>query len=201
MVLGCVPDAAVQGLMSSWPEHDSVVFAHCSGSLGLDVLRPHVRRASVHPLVALPDAKVGAARLRGAWFGVAGDPAVLAVVDALGGTAVPVSDDARAAYHAAAVIASNHLVALLGQVERIAADAAVPLEAYLALAAGALGNVAEMGPAAALTGPVARRDWETVRRHLRRLDPSEHQAYLAMASQAAMLIGVELPDDLVSDGP
>ena len=41
------------------------------------------------------------------------------------------ADDRRAAYHAAAVVASNHLVALLGQVERLAAAAGVPLDAFL----------------------------------------------------------------------
>ena len=86
------------------------------------------------------------------------------------------------------MIASNHLVALLGQVERVAAAAGVPLEAYLDLVRATLDNVAELGPAAALTGPVARGDWATVDRHLAALDPSEHEAYGAMVALARRLV-------------
>ncbi len=83
----------------------------------------------------------------------------------------PSSDWVR--YHAAAVVASNHLVGLLGQVERIAAGIGVPLDAYLDLARGSLDNVAALGPAAALTGPVRRGDRATVERHLAALPPEE----------------------------
>ena len=51
------------------------------------------------------------------------------------------------------MIASNHLVGLLGQVERLAATVGVPFAAYLDLATDTLANVAELGPAASLTGP------------------------------------------------
>jgi predicted short-subunit dehydrogenase-like oxidoreductase (DUF2520 family) len=109
------------------------------------------------------------------------------VVTALGGRFVHVDDDHRAAYHAAAAIASNHLVALLGQVERVAAAAGVPLDAFLDLVRGSVDNVAALGPAAALTGPVARGDWDTVARHLAALPPEERAAYEAMAALAARL--------------
>jgi predicted short-subunit dehydrogenase-like oxidoreductase (DUF2520 family) len=99
-----------------------------------------------------------------------------------------VADADRAAYHAAAAIASNHLVALLGQVERVAARAGVPLEAYLDLVRVTLDNVAEMGPAAALTGPVARGDWATVERHRAALPADELVAYDAMVAAARRLV-------------
>ena len=200
LVLSCVPDGAVAALAAGWPVHPEAVVAHCAGSLGLDVLAPHPRVASVHPLVSLPDPTTGRDRLRGAWFAVAGDEIARRVVAALGGRAVEVPDASRVRYHAAAVIASNHLVALMGQVERLAADLGVPLEAFLALAAGSLDNVAAVGPAAALTGPVARGDWQTVARHLASLPPEERGAYLAMAEQAALLAGVELPPGGIASG-
>jgi predicted short-subunit dehydrogenase-like oxidoreductase (DUF2520 family) len=109
------------------------------------------------------------------------------VVTALGGRFVHVDDDHRPAYHAAAAIASNHLVALLGQVERVAAAAGVPLDAFLDLVRGSVDNVAALGPAAALTGPVARGDWDTVARHLAALPQEERPAYEAMAALAARL--------------
>jgi predicted short-subunit dehydrogenase-like oxidoreductase (DUF2520 family) len=99
-----------------------------------------------------------------------------------------VDDADRAAYHAAATIASNHLVALLGQAERVAATAGVPLDAYMGLVRATVDNVAELGPRAALTGPVRRGDDATVARHLSALDPDERPAYEAMVDQARRLL-------------
>jgi len=194
LLLICVPDGAVAQVSAAVRPVAATVVAHCAGSLGLDVLSGHARVGSVHPLVALPSASVGARRLVGAWFGVAGDPLVRRVVSALDGRAVEVPDEHRARYHAAAVVASNHVVALLGQAERIAAGAGVPLAAYLDLARGSVDNVAELGPAAALTGPVARGDWATVRRHLDALPAEERPAYEALADEAARLAGRRRPD-------
>ena len=55
--------------------------------------------------------------------------------------------------------------------------AGVPFEAYLDLARAALDDVADLGPVAALTGPVARGDEATVRRHVKALPVSERKAY------------------------
>jgi predicted short-subunit dehydrogenase-like oxidoreductase (DUF2520 family) len=189
LVVLAVPDGAIASVAGAVAPGSAVV-AHLSGSLGLDVLAPHERRASVHPLVSLPTPEVGAERLRaGAWFAVAGDPIAAAVVAALGGRSVEVPDEQRAAYHAAACIASNHLVALLGQVERVAAGVGVPLEAYLDLARATVSNVAALGPAAALTGPAARGDTATLDRHRAALDPSEIAAYDALVAEAERLAG------------
>jgi predicted short-subunit dehydrogenase-like oxidoreductase (DUF2520 family) len=140
-------------------------------------------------LVALPDPDRGAERLVGAWFGLAlaGDALVEEVVDELHGRIVRVAEDDWSRYHAAAVIAANHLVALLGQVERVAATIGAPLAAYLDLARGALDDVVALGPAAALTGPVSRGDTDTVRRHLEGLPEAERAAYRALAEEAARL--------------
>jgi pantoate--beta-alanine ligase len=184
------PDAAVADVASAVEPVAATVVAHLSGSLGLEVLAPHERRASIHPLVPLPDPERGAARLRdSAPFAVAGDPMAHHVVAALGGSAFEVPDEHRVAYHAAASIAANHLVALLGQVERIAAAAGVPLDAYLPLVRATVDDVAAVGPAAALTGPVKRGDHETVAAHLAAIDSSERPAYRAMADQAGRLAG------------
>jgi predicted short-subunit dehydrogenase-like oxidoreductase (DUF2520 family) len=188
------PDAAVAPVAAAVEPVGSTTVAHLAGSLGLDVLAPHARRAALHPLVSLPDAAVGARRLAaGAWFAVAGDPpGALALVEQvvadLGGRSFAVADADRARYHAAAAIASNHLVALLGQVQRVAGGAGVPLEAYLDLVRATLDNVAELGPHAALTGPVARGDWDTVERHRAALPADELVAYDAMVAAARRLV-------------
>lgn len=197
LVLVTTPDGVIAEVAARIAPSGAVV-AHTSGSLGLDVLAGHRRVAAVHPLVSLPNAELGAQRLTGgAWFAVAGDPLVQRVVEDLGGRWFELADAHRAAYHAAAAVASNHLVALLGQVERIAVDLGVPPEAYLDLARASLENVAELGASAALTGPVARGDWPTVARHLAALDRSEHDAYRALAAAARRLVdGGGLPAGL-----
>ena len=111
------------------------------------------------------------------------------MVDDLGGKAFEVADAHRAAYHAAAVVASNHLVALLGQAERIGATAGVPLAAFLDLVRSTVDNVAELGPAAALTGPASRGDEATIQRHLEAIEPAERAAYETLAQEARRLAG------------
>jgi predicted short-subunit dehydrogenase-like oxidoreductase (DUF2520 family) len=187
------PDGSIAEVAASVESQpDGAVVAHLAGSLGLEVLAPHARRGALHPLIALPTPEVGAERLvGGAWFAVAGDDLVREVVRDLGGRALEVDDADRAAYHAAAVIASNHVVALLGQAERVAAAAGVPLEAYLDLVRATVDNVAELGPAAALTGPAARGDWTTIERHLVALDavdPRERASYEALVALARRLV-------------
>ena len=197
LVLVATPDAVVADVAARIDPVPTTVVAHCAGSLGLDVLS-QPRMAAVHPLVALPSAELGAERLAGgAWFAVAGDPLVQRLVADLSGRWFTVSDADRVVYHAAAAVASNHLVALMGQVERIASGIGVPLEAYLDLVRATIDNVGALGAAPALTGPVSRGDWETVARHLAELDPSEHDAYRAMAAAARRLVdGTGLPPGL-----
>jgi predicted short-subunit dehydrogenase-like oxidoreductase (DUF2520 family) len=181
------PDDRVREVARAVEPEPGTVVAHLAGSFGLGPLAPHRRRAAVHPLVALPTPALGARRLVGAWFAVAGDPLVRDLVRSLGGRWFEVGDADRPVYHAAAVIASNHLVALLGQVERLSQAAGVPFEAYIDLARATLDNVATLGPAAALTGPAARGDEATIRRHLRALPPEERRAYRSLVDAARRL--------------
>ncbi len=144
----------------------------------------------MHPLVALPDSERGAERLRsGVWFATAGDPLISELVAELGGHEFTIADEARAGYHAAAAIASNHLVALLGQAERVGATAGVPFEALMALVRATVHNVDELGPAAALTGPAARGDNDTIDRHRAALANDELAAYDALVAEARRLAG------------
>lgn len=202
LLIICVPDRSVAAVARSVEPGEAAV-VHVAGSLGLDVLIGHERTGSIHPLMTLPDAERGAARLLDdCHFAVAGDPAAIAIATALNGRAFAVDDENRTLYHAAAAVASNHLVALAAQVERLAVAAGVPAESYWPLMTASLANVAS-DPANALTGPAARADWETIGRHLtalRSLSNSDDQIdptlYLALAAEAARLAGHDLPQDL-----
>ena len=199
-------DAEVAEAARSVDPVATTAVVHLAGSMGAAVLSAHPLRAAVHPLVSLPNAAVGARRLRsGAWFGItAPDEASLdaghTLVDALGGRAVLVPEESRTVYHAAACAASNHLVTLLAQVGALGEAAGVPLAAFVGLVAGTLDNVGSLGPASALTGPVVRGDWETVRRHLDVMPPTEAVLYRAMVEATARLAGRD-PAELSAQRP
>jgi predicted short-subunit dehydrogenase-like oxidoreductase (DUF2520 family) len=90
----------------------------------------------------------------------------------------------RAAYHAAAVLASNALVTLLDAGERILRHArfanALARRMLAPLVRGALESVSLLGPEQALTGPVVRGDAETVKAHLLALTRQEGELYRAL---------------------
>ncbi len=183
-----VPDSAIRDLAASIrPQPDTVVL-HLSGAVGLDALLTHPRRASLHPLAPLPDPETGAKRLcSGIWFATSGDPVAGELVAALGGRVLQVAEEARPAYHAAAVVAANHVVALMGQVERIAAAAGIDFEPFVSLAGFALDDVKMLGPAQALTGPAARGDYSTIETHLATITREEREGYEAGVRLARML--------------
>ncbi|MDQ1478436.1 MAG: hypothetical protein QOE62_3665 [Actinomycetota bacterium] len=197
LVVIATPDRAIeQVLLTAEPSIEpGALVVHLAGSRGLDVFsallerRTGVRVGALHPLQTFPSATTGVERLAGAWAAVAGDPDVAEIARSLGLRPFDLADSDRGRYHAAAVVASNHLIALLGQVERLAATCAVPFEAFAPLVTGSVQNAFALGPAGALTGPVARGDLTTVEQHLRDLDPAERDAYRALAREAARLTG------------
>jgi predicted short-subunit dehydrogenase-like oxidoreductase (DUF2520 family) len=214
VVIIATPDRAIeQTAVAAEPAIEpGALVLHLAGSRGLDVFdalrsrRTGVRVGALHPLQTFPSTTVGLERLQGAWAAVAGDPEVTQIATLLGLRTFEVADSNRIGYHTAAVVASNHLVALLGQVERLAARAGVPFEAFAPLVLGSMQNAFAIGPAEALTGPVERGDLSTVEAQLRELDPAERDAYRALAREAARLTGRRdtgldrLLDDLKSTG-
>ena len=199
-LLVTVRDAEIEAVAEAVDPRPDTVVVHLAGSAGPELLATHPRRAAVHPLAALT-AERGADQLRsGIWFGVDAAPEALPaaeeLVSVLGGHALTVTAAQRGLYHATASVAANHLVALLGQVERLADRLGLPSQAFLALARGNLENVSALGAARALTGPVARGDWATVERHRRSLPPDEKALYESLATEAARLAGRKLPPAL-----
>jgi predicted short-subunit dehydrogenase-like oxidoreductase (DUF2520 family) len=184
LILLTVPDDAIEVVAANLPIQTEVVVAHVAGSRGLSELRTHPRSALLHPLVALPNPEVGAARLTGALFSVGGDPLVGDVVTSLQGRSLYLSDEQRAVYHATASVAANHLVALMGHVQVLAESVGLELEDFLPLAQQALSDVAAMGVDRALTGPASRADMATIDAHLAAIPESERAAYVTMANVA-----------------
>jgi predicted short-subunit dehydrogenase-like oxidoreductase (DUF2520 family) len=122
----------------------------------------------LHPLMTVP-AGAPSTVFAGAGAAVAGStPRALETAERLARAAgmdpTPVADADRAAYHAAASIASNFLVTLEGAAERLAATAGVDRARLAPLVRAAVENWADRGAHEALTGPIARGDEATVAR-------------------------------------
>jgi len=195
----CVPDAAIadacEALARFVPRLRLV--GHVSGAAGLDVLGPAADRGaalfSMHPLQTVPD---GTSDLTGAPCAVAGsDGAALAFATALaarlGMRPFEVPEERRAAYHAAASMASNFLVALEESAASLLDEAGIEdareLLAPLVLRTAA--NWSERG-GGALTGPIARGDEATTGRHLEALRQSAPELiplYEALAERTRAL--------------
>ncbi len=133
---------------------------------------------TLHPLQTVSDPLQGTAALRGAAFAVSGDPEAREwageIAGRLGGTVLAVPGEARSLYHAAAVLASNYLTALIDAAQGLLARAAgvdreEALRGLAPLIRTAVDNTLDRGPAAALTGPVERGDAATVTAHLQAL--------------------------------
>lgn len=148
-----------------------------------------------HPLMAFADRTHAGANLKDSWFGIAGDGAACAdarrLAARLGARTVNIPPGAGAAYHAAAVFASNFTVVLAIIAERLLAEAGIASsparQVTQSLMRGAMANLEDAAePAAALTGPVLRGDVDTVRAHLAALrsDPAAERAYRALAAAA-----------------
>jgi len=154
------------------------VVAHTSGAHAAAELRG-VREAgalavSIHPLQSFADVEGAMKNLPGSYFALEGDAAALSlarqVVDDLNGKALIIGAEDRPLYHAAACIASNYLVSLMhfatGLYRYFGLSREEAFGALLPLVQGTIQNVSRVGPAQALTGPVARGDAPTIASHL-----------------------------------
>lgn len=166
-VLLCVPDAEIAAAAEA-VGGDSLI-GHMSGATPLDGSRVDF---GVHPLQTFTGTE-GAAAFQGIGCAVAGrSPQSLAVARhlayRLGMHPFVLDDDRRAAYHAAASLASNFVVTVLDASERVAAAAGLaPADARTLLAPlvwSTVRNWAADGPEVALTGPIVRGDALTVAR-------------------------------------
>ena len=188
-------------------------FAHLSGSLTSDALRPLADSGAVtfslHPLQSLADVEGAVKGLAGSYFSFEGDSRALVtaefIVQALSGHLVQLKAADKALYHAAAVVSSNFFIALeemaINLMQGIGVDADTARKMLLPLIRGSFENLERVAPAEALTGPIVRGDNQTVAAHLAALTekfPGYLDAYRLLAGLnvdlAAQRSGVSLAD-------
>ena len=203
VVVLAVPDAALPevayDLSRAGGAPPGCAALHLSGAVATDVLAPlhgvGYAVGTLHPLQTVADPWQSGEPLIGAAFGVSGEPVALSaarrIADELGGVAIVVPPKMRPRYHAAAVFASNYVLALLTLAARILAEVgAAPdeaLRALLPLARTTIDNLDHLGALGALTGPVARGDVDTVRLHVSRLSDEERALYCGLGREVLRL--------------
>lgn len=193
-----VPDDAIASIAAGLRLYSGQALVHTSGLLGAEVLAPAMaagtQAGSFHPLVAFADLERSVAALRGATVAIEGDEWLAGLLaemaEAIGALPVRLAPGAKAAYHAAAVLAAGGFVALLdaiAELGRVAGlDEGGSLAVYGPLVQQTLGNARALGIRAALTGPITRGDAGTLAAHLaelRRHAPGVLTLYVAAAER------------------
>lgn len=196
-------------------KHPPRVALHTSGALPSEVLLPlsefNFSIGSLHPLVSISGTIESASRLRGAHYGLEGEPKAVAlakeIVVALEGASSVIESRQKALYHAAVVMAAGHLTVLLSQAQEVLVHSGVKeMEArgmLLSLSSSVLENLRTAGLANSLTGPFIRGDIGTIKKHLAALRREQMspvlETYLALG-RAALSIGAQssLPRESVT---
>ena len=204
LVILTVPDDAIASVVEPLRLYAGQAMIHTSGLLEADVLEParaagsHV--GAFHPLVSFTaDVERSVAGLSGATVALEGDDSLVGLLadlaEGLGLVPVRLPAGTKAAYHAAAVLASGGLVALLEAIAALAAGAGMDEQAALAiygrLTEQTLANARAVGIGSALTGPIVRGDVGTLETHLRALHahaPQVVELYLALARRELAIV-------------
>jgi predicted short-subunit dehydrogenase-like oxidoreductase (DUF2520 family) len=201
LVLLTVPDDVLPGLVAGLAATGAPLagrlIAHTSGRHGLAVLEPATRAGALpialHPVMTFTGRRDDASKITGISFGVTAPeqlrPAAEVLVIEMGGDPVFIAEEMRPLYHAALASGSNYLVTLVNQAGDLldAAGVADPARMLGPLLSATLDNALRLGDAA-LTGPVARGDADTVAGHIAALQavaPQVLPAYLALARLTA----------------
>lgn len=202
LVIVAVPDDAIASVASGIRMYSGQAMVHTSGVLGPEVLAPAMAAGtqvgSFHPLVAFADLERAVAALHGATVTIEGDDQLASLLadmaETIGAVPVRLAPGAKAAYHAAAVLAAGGFVALLdaiAELGRVAGlDEAGALAIYGPLIEQTLGNARTLGIGAALTGPMVRGDRGTLELHLaalREQAPGVLDLYIAAAEREIAL--------------
>lgn len=201
-ILLTAPDDSLEGLVQEIGKVETPfldkIFYHTSGALGSEILSPLKERgaftASLHPLQSIADRETGWRLLAGSWFALEGDEEAVRegriLVESLAGQSLVLKAGTKTLYHAAACVASNFLITIEYIASRILAQSGIEQTEFFSvvgpLIKGTINNLEAKGPIQALTGPIARGDLGTVRRHLGEMEkaiPAYLEFYKVMVRQ------------------
>ena len=175
------PDGAIPTVAAElqWRPGQSVI--HCSGADSTDTLKPArklgAQVGAFHPLQTFASVEQAIENIPGSTFAIeAEEPLLTTLKDmatALDGQWIELKSSDKVLYHAAAVIASNYMVTLVKLSTDLWQTFNVPTsqatKALMPLLRGTLNNIDNVGIPQCLTGPIARGDTGTIKKHLNAL--------------------------------
>jgi predicted short-subunit dehydrogenase-like oxidoreductase (DUF2520 family) len=176
------PDDVIAPVASQTKWHQGQYVVHCSGADTTDILEPARKGGAYvgvfHPLQTFAGAREALENMPGSTFTLEAEEPLLGILQdmasALGGHWIELKAGDKAAYHAAAVIACNYLVTLVKMATDLWQTFGIPREkatrALLPLIQGTVHNIETIGIPRCLTGPIARGDSGTIKKHLKALE-------------------------------
>jgi predicted short-subunit dehydrogenase-like oxidoreductase (DUF2520 family) len=190
-------------------KHQPIVF-HTSGALSSDILKSlrkiGCKTGSIHPLVSISDSILGASRFEDVFYCIEGDAeaceSAKKIVGDLGGKPFEIEPQFKTLYHASAVTACGHLVALIDvaveMLSKCGLDETNSKEILSPLIESTLLNLKTQTTAEALTGTFARADVETFEKHLQTLKKNVSgdalETYLQLGMRSVHLAEVQGAD-------
>lgn len=176
------PDGVIAEVCEQLVARNSIpsgrIVLHCSGALPSTILAAAQTcgawTGSMHPLQSFAAIQVETNPFKGIVMDLEGQPEAVAaarfLTEGLQATPLEIKTAAKTLYHAAAVVASNYLVALMDVactlMEKAGLDEPQAIKVLKPLVQGTFRNIENLGLHTALTGPIARGDRETISRHL-----------------------------------
>jgi len=178
LVFITTPDAAIPVVVSEVRWHSGQSVVHCSGADSAETLAPArelgAQIGAFHPLQTFASVKQAIDNIAGSTFAIEAEEPLKTTLKelaiSLSGTCIELKASDKVVYHAAAVIACNYLVTLVKLADDLWQTFGIPRDqatkALLPLLRGTLNNIAGVGVPQCLTGPIARGDVGTVRKHI-----------------------------------
>jgi len=178
LVFITTPDDAITSVASQIQWHAGQSVVHCSGADSIDILEPAKKSGAhvgvFHPLQTFASVKQAIDNIPGSTFALEAEEPLLSTLKdmatALDGHWVELKAGDKVVYHAAAVIACNYLVTLVKLATDLWQTFAIPphqaTQALLPLLRGTINNIDAVGIPQCLTGPIARGDTGTIKKHL-----------------------------------
>ena len=175
------PDGAIPQVASEVQWHHGQSVVHCSGADSTDTLEPAkksgAQAGAFHPLQTFASVKQAIENIPGSTFAIeAEEPLLTTLKDmatALDGNWIELKASDKVLYHAAAVIACNYMVTLIKLATDLWQTFNVPThqatKALMPLLRGTLNNIDNVGIPQCLTGPIARGDTGTIKKHINAL--------------------------------
>lgn len=182
------PDDVIADIAANLRWHSGQTVIHCSGVHSTDILESaHKYGANtccIHPLQTFASVDEAVTNISGSTFALEGDEdaMVLArgIAEALKGNIIVLKAGDKVLYHAAAVTLSNYLVTLMKTAADFWQTLGIPQEkavkSLLPLLKGTVNNIERVGIPGCLTGPIARGDVETIKKHVAALEKAHPEA-------------------------